>query len=109
MNLEDFLRGLFRPLLKEVITEEIKELPLGSSVPKEIAEMEVLKHKEYLSAREVQTLYGLNSNTLRSWRGQSRGSAYSRDGDLILYKCTDVEAYLKSNKVRTRDQFGTRG
>ena len=106
LNLEDVLRVIFRPILKEVLTEELKGRPSESSTPAEIIEIEVLKHKEYLSARDVQKLFGLNHNTLRGWRGQGRGPAYSRDGDLILYKRSDVEAYLKSNRVRTYDQKG---
>ena len=99
----DLVRGLLKPIIQEAVSEELKQV---SGPPAEIVELELLKHKEYLSARELQKLYGLNHNTLRGWRSQGRGPTYSRDGDLILYKRTDVESYLKSNKVRTYDQIG---
>lgn len=101
----ELVAGYLKPIFQEALSSELKTAATPAQPP-EIVEIEVLRHKEYLSAKEVQKLFGLNHNTLRSWRGQGRGPAYSRDGDLILYKRSDVEAYLKSNRVRTYDQIG---
>jgi hypothetical protein len=50
--------------------------------------------------------YGLKAKTLACWRVQGRGPAYSKDGGLVLYKRLDVDAYLKSRRVRTAEQPG---
>jgi len=108
MTLETVVRAFIRPILQEVLTEELKNLAMFSSPAAEVRELEVLRHKEYLNAKEVQALYGLNHKTLADWRGQGRGPAFTQDGYVILYRRQDVEAYLKSTKRRTIDQQGQR-
>ena len=104
-TLETVVRDFIRPILQEVLNEELENLARLNS-PAEVRELEILRHKEYLTAKEVQALYGLNHKTLADWRGQGRGPAFTQDGYVILYSRLDVEAYLKSTKKRTIDQKG---
>jgi predicted DNA-binding transcriptional regulator AlpA len=59
--------------------------------------------RKYLDPMEVETEYGLATETLKSWRYQSRGPRYHKVGRRIKYKREDIEAYLDSHKVLTRD------
>ena len=106
ITLETVVRAVIRPILQEVLNEELKNLTTLNTPAPEVRELEILRHKEYLNAKEVQALYGLNHKTLADWRGQGRGPAFTQDGYVILYRRQDVEAYLKSIKKRTIDQKG---
>ena len=106
ISLETVVRAFIRPILRDVINEELKNLAMLSSPAPEVRELEILRHKEYLNAKEVHALYGLNHKTLADWRGQGRGPAFTQDGYVILYHRQDVEAYLKSTKKKTIDQRG---
>ena len=91
----DLLRAVLRPLVQEAVAGGLQG---AAAPPPEV--------QEYLRPKEVEAIYGLKSNTLACWRGQGRGPAYVKDGDLILYRRLDVEAYLKSRRVRTGEQPG---
>ena len=106
VTLETVVRAFIRPILQEVLNEELKNLALLNSPAAEVRELEILRRKEYLTAKEVQRLFGLNHKTLADWRGRGRGPAFTQDGYVILYRRQDVEAYLKSTKKRTIDQQG---
>ena len=106
ITLETIIRAIMRPILKEVVNEELQSMAALNSPAAEVRELEILRHKEYLSAKEVQALYGLNHKTLADWRSQGRGPSFAQDGYVILYRRQDVEAYLKSAKRRTIDQKG---
>ena len=67
-----------------------------------IAENERLKRREYLTAEEVECLYGLKAVTLANWRTKAQGPEYIKYGDKILYKQQAVRNYLESRTVRTR-------
>ena len=106
LSLETVVRAFIRPILQEVLNEELKNLATLNSPAAEVRELEILRRKEYLNAKEVQRLFGLNHKTLADWRGRGRGPAFTQDGYVILYRRQDVEAYLKSTKKRTIDQQG---
>jgi hypothetical protein len=106
ITLETLVRDFIRPILHEVLNEELKNLATINSPAAEVRELGILRHKEYLSGKEVQALFGLNHKTLADWRSQGRGPAFTQDGYVILYRRLDVEAYLKSAKRRTIDQKG---
>jgi DNA-binding transcriptional MerR regulator len=44
---------------------------------------------------------GISSSTLRSWRSQKIGVPYVRAGRRVLYLVSDLDAFLKSNRVET--------
>ena len=98
-TLTDILRDILKPLIQEAVAESLKGRNLA---PKETAS------QEYLSPKAIEAIYGLNSKTLSGWRRKGRGPAFSKDGSLILYRCQDVENYLKSRRVRTIEQPGLR-
>jgi len=104
-DFETVVRAFIRSILQEVLGEELKNLAMLNT-PAEVRELEILRRKEYLTAKEVQKLFGLNHKTLAGWRGRGRGPAFTQDGYVILYRRQDVEAYLKSTKKRTIDQPG---
>jgi len=97
--LKDLLREVLRPLFQEAVA---KSLQGQASAPPSAAV------KEYLRPKEVEAIYGLNNKTLAFWRSQGLGPTYSQDGDggIILYRRQDVEAYIKSHRVRTKEQPG---
>lgn len=46
---------------------------------------------------------GLKPQTLRNWRCQSRGPAYSKIGRRVVYHLTDVEDYRIRNRIDPED------
>jgi len=97
------VNDLLRPILKEAIQEEIRAAR-PSDLPPEVVEIELIKRQDYLAPKEVEKIYRLNANTLAQWRSQGRGPAYSKDGEVIRYRKKDIEDYMQSNRIRTRDQ-----
>ncbi|MDR3362609.1 MAG: hypothetical protein LBO64_07205 [Desulfovibrio sp.] len=75
---------------------------LLAPVANSIGQMERLKRREYLTAEEVELLYGLNTATLANKRSKAQGPEYIKDGDKILYKQQAVKAYLEDKTIRTR-------
>lgn len=106
INLEEFLRGFIKPLLKEIFTEELAGITAATQPAGEIKALELLRHREYLTSKEIEALYGLNHKTLADWRSKGRGPTYIQDGGVILYRRLDVEAWLKSARKRTIEQPG---
>jgi hypothetical protein len=91
------LQDVFRPLLQEVMASGRQ----GQAVPPP-----EFPQKDFLRPKEVEAIYGLNHKTLACWRSQGRGPTYSKEGDLVLYRRQDLEAYLKTRRVRTGEQPG---
>ena len=66
--------------------------------------MEVNMHvstKIPLVVSDVQAaeLLGLKPQTLRNWRCQSRGPAYSKIGRRCIYAVQDLESYRAKNRI----------
>jgi hypothetical protein len=76
----------------------------AGTMPPEVLALEILKRKETLTTEEVETLYGLNANTLRKRRLNGEGPAYSKHGDRVLYTHVAVKKYLESRRQKTHDQ-----
>ena len=68
-----------------------------------IGRLERLKRREYLTAEEVELLYGLKAVTLANKRMKAQGPEYIKDGDKILYKQQAVKTYLEAKTIRTRN------
>ena len=87
----------------EAITEALRPFlaSLAPAIPIEAIKLERIKRKETLTTEEVEMLYGLNANTLRSRRVKGEGPAYIKDGASVLYTHMSVKKYLDSCKVRT--------
>jgi len=48
---------------------------------------------------DAAALIGVSTASLRSWRSQGRGPAYIRAGRRIVYRVSDLEAFLGANRV----------
>jgi hypothetical protein len=57
------------------------------------------KMEDYLNDVEAAKVLRLSPQTLRNWRTQSRGPAYSRAGRAIRYAIDDLRAYMDQNRV----------
>jgi DNA polymerase III alpha subunit (gram-positive type) len=76
----------------------------AAPMPPEVVKLEKLKRKEYLTTEEVESVYGLNAQTLRKRRMQGEGPGYIKDGQKVLYAHAAVKAYLESRRQKTYDQ-----
>lgn len=85
----------------DAVREALGDAAVGS---RESRALSVLQHKEALSDKEVEQLYGIKAGTLRNWRSQGRGPSFVKDGKVILYRRKDLEAYMQGRRVRTYDQ-----
>lgn len=68
-----------------------------------LVEIERLKKREYLTAEEVELVYGLKATTLANKRMKAMGPEYVKDGEKILYKQQAVKNYLSKRTVKTVD------
>jgi len=48
---------------------------------------------------QASEILGLSKQTLRNWRSQSRGPAYSKLGRRVIYAVQDLERYRDRNRV----------
>jgi hypothetical protein len=58
---------------------------------------------EYLTEKTVSNDYPIGVSTLRNHRHLNKGIPYHKFGRKILYKRSDIEAFLKRNRVETAD------
>lgn len=47
---------------------------------------------------------GMTVRKLQRMRDEGRGPAYSKTGQTITYAASDITAFLRANRVGTRDQ-----
>jgi excisionase family DNA binding protein len=59
--------------------------------------------EQLLTSKEAAKLLGIKSTTLSNWRNTNRGPAYIKGEKLVFYKMEDIEKYLESKKVKTKD------
>jgi len=57
------------------------------------------KARGIVSDVEASELLGLKPQTLRNWRCQSRGPAYSKIGRRVIYAVQDLENYREKNRI----------
>ena len=53
-----------------------------------------------LTTKEAAKLLHRSPRTLEDWRSQGRGPAFIRDGQTVLYREPDIEAWEESRLVR---------
>ena len=56
---------------------------------------------QYLNEKDVAAITGLSLSKLRSDRFKGIGMPYCKIGRAVRYKCTDVERFMDSKRVRT--------
>lgn len=88
---------------EQIFREEVKAI-LSQVDFSKVTRLAELRQKHALSDVEVSELYGWSPSTLRRWRSDGIGPKFIRDGRMVYYRITDIESYISSRAVRTRDQ-----
>ena len=57
----------------------------------------------YLTPKQVQKIFGLSEKWLANMRWQKRGIPYRKVGNKILYKRSDIEAYIEKHTVKVME------
>ncbi len=68
-----------------------------------VAEVELLKAKEYLTPAEVEKVYPLPASTLEKMRKASSGPKYIKRGRSVYYRPQDIRSYLDAHCQRTHE------
>lgn len=63
-----------------------------------------LTRKEWLSEAETAELCGVAKGTVSNWRTRGEGPSFYNPHGIIRYKRTDVEAWMRSFHVHTKEQ-----
>ncbi|GAB6887438.1 hypothetical protein JCM13304A_09360 [Desulfothermus okinawensis JCM 13304] len=58
----------------------------------------------YLTEKQVSQLFGLSVSWLQNQRWMKRGIPYLKVGRKVLYKKSDVEAWLEKHRVKVTEQ-----
>ncbi|MCX5806970.1 MAG: helix-turn-helix domain-containing protein [Proteobacteria bacterium] len=66
------------------------------------------KNKQAITAEQAAEVYGLSKGTLANMRFAKKGPKFYKVGRKILYKVTDLEAWLYQNPVQTLDSRNDR-
>lgn len=53
----------------------------------------------WLRPQRVNKEYGFSTSTLAKWRMKNLNLPFSKMGKYIMYKRSDIEAFIESNKV----------
>lgn len=67
---------------------------------KPVARKQELAVLEYISEKQVGEFFPIAASTLKTWRSRNMpGPPYSRVGDRIIYKVSDLRAFFDQHKV----------
>lgn len=58
-----------------------------------------MSHQVHMKAQEAAPYICVKPDTLRVWRRRGRGPAYIKTGRLVLYRRSDLDAWLDANRV----------
>ena len=64
---------------------------------------EMEKEIRYLSDNEVAVLTGMSVQTLRNWRFEGKGPAYSKIGRSVRYAEKDIIEYMENRRIEPRN------
>ena len=98
--------------MSEVIVispEELKELVRDAveiGVSEAIAALQLKMPKEMTDSEAAEYL-GISPMTLRIWRTKKKGPKYHKNGKVVRYARSDLDAYLKKSEVHTIDSLET--
>ena len=62
-------------------------------------------NKKMLTPKQASEIYGLNLGTLANMRYRKEGPKFYKVGRKVLYDVSELEAYLKKDKVLTIDSI----
>jgi|LauGreDrversion4_2_1035121.scaffolds.fasta_scaffold165115_2 excisionase family DNA binding protein len=57
---------------------------------------------KFLTVNQIATLLQRSLRTLETWRRNGNGPPFIRIGRRVLYRCSDIEAWLAENRYRSR-------
>jgi Helix-turn-helix domain len=63
---------------------------------------------EYLTAREAAKFLMMTEKTLRNWRSLGIGPPYAKYVGKILYRLSDLKAYLEEHTYKSTKDYGKR-
>lgn len=63
-----------------------------------------MEEENYLRDTEAAKKLGLSVQTLRNYRHREKGPAYIKRGRAVRYAVSDLDEYMRSRRVSTRDQ-----
>ncbi len=69
-----------------------------------VAEIEVLRRKEFLTEEEAAKLFSMSAATLKTKRCRGGGPSYIKDGGRVLYSRKSLQTYLEGKRVKTNEQ-----
>lgn len=87
--------------LSEIVNEAVREL-LKQELPTLIRQA---KRKEWLTTDDLMELTGWSRRTCQYLRDERR-IPFTQEGRKILYKTTEIEAYLAENRIEPLDMEG---
>lgn len=64
--------------------------------------------EQYLNNEESAAFLKVSPATLNTWRSRGLGPKYYKAGRRVLYKCQDLEDYIDSGLVMTRERLERR-
>lgn len=59
--------------------------------------------KKFLSAKEIEATFNIDAGTLANWRSGKRGPRFVKIGKKVVYRTSDLEAFLARHTVLTID------
>ena len=88
-------------MFETVVSESFQSVLQNMLTP--VVNLELLKRKEALTEKEVDALYGISANTLRTKRARGGGPTYRQGPERgnVLYTHKDIVKYLENIKKRT--------
>ena len=90
------LAFLLKTECRDIISETVR------NVFAPVAEMEMISKKEFLTEREVETLFSIPVGTLRTERCRNKGPRYIKEGRKVLYPRKEVTDHYLSSLVKIR-------
>lgn len=58
--------------------------------------------EEYYTTEECAAILKVSPKTLETWRSRGKGPKYYKVGGRVLYKKSDIEAFIEGSLVRKR-------
>lgn len=85
-----------------VATPHELEMLIRDAVRSEISALTPTREvKDVLDEKQAADYIGQKPGTLRQWRSLSRGPAYHKKGRRVLYKKSDLDAWLAAGRTFT--------
>lgn len=81
------------------IMEKVMERTLKPFL-ENVGQLLLIRHKTYLTEKEVFLGYGIPVKTLQNKRSKKIGPAFIKDGEKVLYSRKAIEDYLQARNIK---------